>query len=238
MVTYDFIPEELYEHLPEDRTEQFWMLFEAATLRFNEVSASMSGDPLHLSKIRYMSQIDVIAHELGIGSLPVPTGPPVTDNEWNSFQSALTAIRTRFRLRKARISGEFSVFLGRATKFRIEQEIERLRDLITKANLPDKKKKALYKKLDELLGELHRQRLSFAKLASIAAAIAGVLGGSSTALANGPEAIEMIGRILQWVGEEKAAEDEEQLALAAPPKALPPPGRDQDSPSEDQTANE
>jgi hypothetical protein len=70
---------------------------------------------------------------------------------------------------------------------------------------------------------LHKRRLSFAKLAAVAAAIAGTLGGVSVTAANAPDAVETLGKILHWVGEAKAVEEEEQLLLSPPSRALPAP---------------
>jgi hypothetical protein len=226
MSTHDFLPDDVFHDLPSDPGEKFLALYDIATERYKKEIEGKREETKDSITIAYMAQISVIARELGLGTIPRAMTSPVIEGEWQNFRSAISAIKTKHRLRASATIDSSSVSLGRVTKFRIEQEIERLRQLISDADLPEKKKKSLYSKLDELVEELHRQRLSFAKLAAVAAAIAGVLGGSTATLANGPEAIEVIGRILHWVGEEKAAEDEEQLLLSGPPKALPPPAEE------------
>jgi hypothetical protein len=234
MSTYNFIPDDVFDRLPEDTGERFEALVDIARGQYKLAAANKQKADQDQVTIAFMSQIRVIAKELGLGNIRVATSTPVLPNEWTQFESDLVTLRTKRRLRKGGFNIEASVELSRVTKFRIEQEIEKLRDLVNSSELPAKKQKALNGKLDELLEELHRQRLSFTKLAAVAAAIAGVLGGTSATLANGPEAVATIGRILHWVGEEKAAEEEEQLKLAAPLKALPAPN---DEPEEQNASN-
>jgi hypothetical protein len=224
MSTYNFIPEDIYDTLPESAVDRLEVLLEAAKKTFDAVIAGKSKEMRDRLAIAYMRQVQVITEELGFGVVPIATSAPVVDSEWASFESALSAIRTRIRLH-GRVRAEGSVQLSRVSKFRVEQEVDRLREIIKAADLTEKKKKALNDKLDELIEELRRERLSFAKLAAVVAAVAGALGGTSAALANGPKAMETVIRILHWVGEEKEAEDAEQLRIAAPPKALPAPRR-------------
>lgn len=223
MADYDFIPAQAYQELSEDPGQQFLELAAVAETNFNARLKSAQGAKADTLRKAYIGQLNAVSEELGFGELPLPAPGIVNDVEWSNFQGGLTAVKTKIRIRSHKSAGPDSVLLSRIGKARIEQEIDRLRRIVDESDLSDKKKEALRTKLDELVEELHRQRLSFAKLAAIAAAIAAFLGGSTTTMANGPRAMETIVRILQYVGEEKQAEELEQARLAAPPKALPRP---------------
>jgi hypothetical protein len=219
---HDLIPASAYEELPQDSVEQFLVLTAVAEATLASEEKISGGDSSGLRK-RFMGELGAVADELGVGILPPLSSGGLTTSDWQDFRAALAGLKTRLRLRKVSVSRNDSVELNRVTKARIELEIDNLRRLIGSADLTDKKKVILNKKLDELLDELHRRRLSFAKLAAVVAAVAGIIGGTTSTIANAPEALESIGKILQLIGEAKAVEEEEQLLLAPPPKALPAP---------------
>jgi hypothetical protein len=218
MTDYDFIPPEVYETLPDDQAEQFLLLAEIAEQNFRQRHASASGGKADAQRKAYIGQLNALSTELGFGALPFPEPGTVTDAEWSAFQSGLTAVKTKIRLR-LRKSSDFAMRpLGIVTRARIEQEIERLRRLIADSDMDDYKKSILNAKLDELYDELRRERLNFVKIATVVAAVAAAIGGSTATLADGPEAFESVGRILRWIGE--ANDEPPQKALPKPAKEL------------------
>jgi hypothetical protein len=219
---YKLLPEEAFDDLPEDPNEQFLKLTRVAENNYSALIASGSISDSGSLRRQFIDQITMIAGELNVSGLLRVGGGPVTLGEFISFQNSLVTVKSTIHFRRSRRKSE-SVQLGVVAKAHIEIEIERLRSLVNASDLPDDKKKRIAAKLDELIEELHKKRLGFAKVLGIAAIIAGIVGGTASGLANGPEALERVGIILHWVGREIDAEEAEQLRLSGPLKALPPP---------------
>ncbi len=114
------------------------------------------------------------------------------------------------------------------TRGRIEQQIAKLRDLIASSALSDDRQKALPSKLDELSVELSQPRVSFGKMFVVLAAVAAGVSGTTSFLANAPQAIATI-KISEV---DKADEDAEIERLGSPatPRSLPSSSRALPSP--------
>jgi len=222
MAGFDLIPAEAYESLPSEPTARFLAMAAVAETRLLKGSASEN------VRKRFMGELAAAASELGVGKLPAFPSGLIGEPAWESFLGELGALKTRLRLRTLTAGLQDSVGLALPAKAVIEHEVEILRRLIIESNLPEGKKSRLQAKLNEFIEELHRKRLGFAKLAAVAAAVAGVFGGTSVGLANAPKAMQTIGKILQLVGEAKSAEEEDQLLISPPLQALPAPGNQGD----------
>lgn len=235
MTDYNLLPEEVFVSLPDEPGEQFLLLVGVVESNFNKLKSKPSIDTGSLRR-QFVDQIKMISKEVNIGGLTIVSSGSITLGEFTDFQNGLVPIKSRIRMQRA-IHRTGSVQLGIVARAHIEIEIERLRDIINSSSLPESKKKKINTKLDELVEELNKKRLGFAKLLTIAAAIAGIVGGSASALANGSEALERIGSILHWVGGEIEAEEAEQLRLSGPLMALPPPAGDGVAESSDPAAS-
>lgn len=223
MSMYDLIPDELYENLPDEPHDKFVLLANAARSNLARlIDDTDSSDFVEELRSQFISTVSSIADALGIAGLPALADDLADYRQYQTFQVYLSGVIAKVRLQGQLVSRPYSVNLGRINRARIHQEIEQLRFSIDHSDLPDKKKTALLAKLTELEAELTKQRLSFAKLMAISAAIMSVVGGSATALANGPEAAQTVMRILAYIGEDKEREDAERLRLLPPPApALP-----------------
>jgi hypothetical protein len=222
MSEYDLIPEETYEALPQEANDKFAVLVRVAQTNLGRLlDQSSSGDFSTEIRAQFISIITGIADALGVEGLP-DLGHDVTNyDKYQMFQVHLAGVVARVRLQGQLVAKPHSVELGRVTKARIQQEIDQLRLSIKQSDLEDKKKTALFDKLDDLEDELSKKRLSFARTMAIAASIMTIAGAGTTALANGPEAKDTITRIIGYIGADKAAEEAERLRLQPPPKALP-----------------
>lgn len=109
-----------------------------------------------------------------------------------------------------------SVELGRVTKAKIQQEVDQLRTYIAALDVPDAKKQVMNDKLDDLLYELSKRRLSFARVMAVAASIMGVVGGSAGAIAAAPKIPSGISFIISLIGQDKEIEDQERARLSPP----------------------
>ncbi|WP_206628501.1 hypothetical protein, partial [Mesorhizobium sp. M1A.F.Ca.IN.020.06.1.1] len=107
------------------------------------------------------------------------------------------------------------------TRGRIEQQIAKLRDIIVNSELPERQRKGLLDKLNDLSVELSQPRVQYAKVMAVLAVVCATLGGTTSFLAEAPSAVATITSLL---GADKIAEDAETERLGPPPtpKALPP----------------
>lgn len=223
MSSYDLIPEEAYEHLPQEANDQFAVLVRIAQSNLVRLlDDSNSHDFSTEVRSQFISTILGIAEALDIDGLPQIAPGDLTDyGSYTMFQVYLAGVVARVRLQGNLIAKPHSVELGRVTKAKILQDIEQLRRSIDQADIPEKKRAALRDKLDELEVELSKQRLSFARTMAIAASIMAIVGSGTVALANASDATDTVMRVIRFIGEDKDKEEEERLRLAPPPKALP-----------------
>lgn len=224
MSSYDLISDDFYENLPQDPHDQFVVLVREA--QANLVRLLDDGDSRDFAdelRSQFVTTISGTAEALGIDGLPALSDDLSDYRYYKTFQAVLAGLVARVRLQGQLVARPHSVELGRKNRARIQQEIDQLRASISGSDLPEKKKAALLEKLDELEEELSKRRLSFARTMAIAASIMTVIGGGTAALANSPKAAEAISRIIAYIGEDKAVEEENRLRLMPPakPKALP-----------------
>jgi hypothetical protein len=112
------------------------------------------------------------------------------------------------------------VRIANKTRGRIEQQIAKLRDFIINSELPERQRKGLLDKLNELSVELSQPRVQFGKVFAILGIVGATMLGTTSFLAEVPNAISTITSLL---GADKIAEDAEAERLGPPPapKALP-----------------
>lgn len=222
---YELISAEEYEQLPEDPEQQFIELERICRRSMTEmISNETRAEFDHLVRMQYMTTVAAAAEELGIAGVEYPFDAEYPAQEIDAFLLKVSGVVTRIRLRSGRRFRPYSVKLGTRTKARIEIEIQKLRGLVEESDLSEPKRKALLKKLDELMHELNQDRLSFAKTLRILAAVSVSVGGGTAFLAEAPAAVQTI---MTLIGADKELEDEEAARLAppSPPKALPAPSK-------------
>lgn len=216
MSSYDLIPEEVYENLPDEAAEKFVVLVRTAQANLQRMmddsnSHEFSGE----LRSQFMAIIQGTADALGIEGLAKET-PSMDFNDYNRFQIVVTGIVAKVRLLGNSLSMPDSVELGRVTKAKIHQEVDQLRTYISALDVAETKKKVMNEKLDDLLHELGKRRLSFARVMAVAASIMGVVGGSAGAIAAAPKIPSGISFIISLIGQDKEIEDREKARLSPP----------------------
>ena len=216
MSSYDLIPEEVYENLPEEAADKFVILVRTAQANLQRMlDDSNSNDFAGELRSQFMAIIQGTADALGIEGLSAET-PSMDYSDYNRFQIIVTGIVAKVRLLRSSLSMPDSVELGRVTKAKIQLEVDQLRTYIAALDVTDAKKQAMNDKLDDLLHELSKQRLSFARVMAVAASIMGVVGGSAGAIAAAPKIPTGISFIISLIGQDKEAEDRERARLSPP----------------------
>lgn len=221
-----------FETLPDDPMERFVKVEEICRRNMNlmirdDTNSRFDG----IIRTQYMNVVAAAAHELGIEGLDYPYNMDNPLGQLGDFMLKANGISTRFRLRASSRKPESSVRLASKTRGRIEQQIQKLRNIITESSLSADRQNALLRKLDELSVELSQPRLSFGKVMAIIAIVSAGVAGTTGFLADTPDAIATITSL---IGADKEAEDAETKRLGpaatprvlpAPPQRLPPPPR-------------
>ncbi len=216
MSSYDLIPEEVYENLPEEAADKFVVLVRTAQANLQRLmDDSNSGDFSGELRSQFMAIIQGSAGALGIEGLEKET-PSMDYSDYNRFQIIVTGIVAKVRLLGNTLSLPESVELGRVTKAKIHQEVDQLRTYIAALDVTDAQKRAMNERLDDLLHELSKRRLSFARVMAVAASIMGVVGGSATAIAAAPKIPTGISFIISLIGQDKETEEKEKARLSPP----------------------
>ncbi|WP_202350328.1 hypothetical protein [Mesorhizobium sp. 113-1-2] len=172
-------------------------------------------------RLEYMAEVSAAAEVCRVEDLKFPWS---FDNPIDGFQTFIltaTAIATGLRLRGAGKADPLTVRLANRTRGKIEQQIAKLRDIIINSDLPERQRKGLLDKLNELSVELSQPRIRLGNVMAVLAIVGATLAGTTSFLADGPTAIATITSLL---GTDKIAEDAETERLGPPPvpKALPP----------------
>lgn len=212
----DIISDDDYANLPSEPEEQFITI--EAICRRNMSSLITQETPTNydvMVRLSYMSTVAAAAEELGVGSLyPYEQLSDPTDG-FQDFLLSANSLVTRLRIRRAGKNSATSVHLANKTRGLIEIQINKLREIISKSDLEDDRKKVLFNKLNDLLFEVSNPKVSFGKVMAILAHIGVGVGLSTGFLADAPEAIATITKL---IGMDKEAELQEARRLGPPPK--------------------
>ncbi|MFG1465288.1 hypothetical protein V5F77_20605 [Xanthobacter sp. DSM 24535] len=220
---YELISDEDYDTLPEDPEKKFVAIEQIC--RRNLYQLISNETPINFDnmlRLQYMTTISASAEELGIKGITFNRHTNDIAGNFENFSLDVSGVIARIRLRSSGTSDPNSVRLSARTRALIGREVERLREIIEKAEIPDAKRKALLKKLEELSEEIHKNRMAFGKALAIVAYVAAGCATGTSFLADAPGAIATITKL---IGTDKAAEEAEadRLRGPAPQRALPAP---------------
>jgi hypothetical protein len=138
----------------------------------------------------YMSRVGAAADELnieGASRLQASYETGYSQNDFDDFNQAVFRIVTRLQLRALRRTVKASVEVEPADKLKIKFQVNKLKDLVGSSVLDDDRKKAVAKKLDELLKEIDGPRLDLAKLMVILASAVAMMKTGQSFLIDAPE---------------------------------------------------
>lgn len=228
----ELVSSEDYASLPSDLAERF-VAFEGICRR-NLNQFITQETPAHFDqmiRMEYMTLVSAAAEECGVEGFDFPWHLEQPYEGFQNFLLRATGVTARVRLRGAGKLDAYSVHLANKTRGRIEQQIAKLRDIITNSDLPERQRSGLLDKLNELSVELSQPRVQYGKVMAVLAVVCATLGGTTSFLAEAPNAVATITRLL---GEDKVAEEAEAARLGPPPtpKALPPKPRALPAPDE------
>lgn len=181
---------------------------DAATDHMNGTDSSVLAE--------YCTVLTSAAEELELGKFESFSVADI-QNQFQSVRTEIVTLATKLSMRHATKNIENSVALPRTTKTKIFAQIERLRGMVSAADLPERQKKRLFDKLDEFHSLVVAPRTDFAKLMIILAAFSSIGSDAVRLLVDAPIAIE---NIWKMVGEAIEGEHEEQRLLEEAGKPL------------------
>jgi hypothetical protein len=211
-----------YKNAPSDPGEKFAYIEALCRERLYQAVETTQSNALDIMLAReYMETVRAAAEALGIPGLPPPNNDQQHREEFDEFQLAATRVVTKIHIQGSEAGSRTSVQLSEDARKRIETKIALLRKTIEEADIPQKRKDTLKRKLDELSIELVERRLGFG---TALLTLSTVVALASSALADAPQAVKNIKgavtEIVAIIGAEKVAEEREAKRLGAPPKAL------------------
>jgi len=183
-------------HLSPENEEGFLEFERIAREEMNRHIATLGpDDSWEDARVEYMSAVQAAFEEFapdGVGGLASPDKTFELD-DFNWFNQAVKKVITRLQVRALRRTAADWIALPAENKTSLVAEIGRLKNRVARASdLTDERKKALSKRLDDLLQEIEKPRLNLTRFAVAVAAVAGALVGVESAAIKGPETLVAI----------------------------------------------
>jgi hypothetical protein len=185
-------------------------------------------------KREYITKVLAAAKAYDIPALQgwkVPAARDDIEDIYSNFTADVDHFTTQVRIKNAPRNRQNSVGLDGNTKAIIHHHIQRIREAIEKANIPEDKKDSLYSKLDAFALEVDKSRTALQ--AGMAVYIA-VCAGIGQGFKNLEPVRKMIDSIAVLLGRAKEAED--SLRLPSPPeiRRIEPPRKQLEPPPQDE----
>lgn len=213
MIAESLISEDVWSDAPEDPEEAFLFIAIAANRRLQSMRDDEGArGPFDYNAWRrqYIWELSAVADSLGIDGLPSPATATANSGTMADFDAYLARAITKIRvLHRADLRAD-SVALALQTKEDIRSHLEELRGKINNSNLSEKLRSALHKKVDAVEAEIDRSRSSLKPFWILAGAVAAAAPVTVGTLADLPDAVQTVNKVVEAVHSEKAAEDESE----------------------------
>lgn len=214
-----------YDDLPEDPDEAFLRI--EASLRTDIEEAMDSQGFSRLGCFEYMNKVISAARTLEVEiaeRLRLPSYTSIDEVDYRNFVAIIDAFTTRVKIIRGRRNRQFSVAFDDKTKKKTRHYLTQIHDIVSRAELDDRKKEALFARVAALQAEVDRKRTRFEAFAAYAIESAGVLGEV------GQRIRPLTDEITKLFGLAKSHEDASEMLPKPPPKKqiehtkkLPPP---------------
>lgn len=198
-----------YENLPDDKNLIFSHLEEIARKRLNEIIAKTEDQNYYNASVRnqYIGEVEGLIAALGI-DFNSPVSDAENYNEFESFLRNVSNLSVQLRI-TAKLSGtteelQFSL----ATKERIKMLLKKLKEEISESDIDEIKKNRLTSKVEELEDDLSSNQTNLSKVMIVVAAVSVAIGSGTEFLANAPDALQTMGKIIEHVGIDVEKSDE------------------------------
>lgn len=221
---YGLITQAQIDELPEDH--------EAAFVQFQRICRQSLGELLEPlgrdddwdgPRLRYIAMVAAAAKEYGIAGWDDLTTPDPYNFQYGqfvAFEHEVSQMVTRLQIKGAKQRNAASVKLPASRSADITKYVEVLRRRIEASDFDDKKKAALYKKLEALRAELTgKARADLSKTMVIIASIVTTLSQAEAAVIKLPDAIAAVMKVIGYAKDDEEAEKADRAAIEAPAKS-------------------
>lgn len=206
-----------FKNAPDDPEKKFAYLAEKCRSYLYSTAGMGSVTSIENSRKReFLAVVRALAEDLAIRQIPRASGKTV-DAELLDMLAAIGTVVTRVRLGASSASGRHLVGLAATTRAEIERKIAKLRAYIENAEMPEAKRKALLRKLEELRKALDEKRVNMGMALII---LSSVVLASTTFLAEVPDALKTATSIIAMIARDQELEDAERKRLEGPPDKL------------------
>lgn len=216
--------EELYADLPDDPELAFLQLEKNFREVCEEEAKAARNDPSvrDLSYTTYIGKVLAALNELGLttsalASQEIPNIKDVSIHTYREFTKDVEHFKTQLQIRHSRRSKGYSVKLDSTAKAKIRHFLDQIKEIVDKLEVDQKKKDALYNKINALQAEVDRDRTRFDAYADLVIETAGTADEAAGKLNNNVRRLlDSIGKVI-W-----GAKQEETPKLPPPttPKKL------------------
>jgi hypothetical protein len=172
--------EELYAQLPTDPAQAFLYLESHYRKECEARVDAAHEERTDVFYVRYMSKVIAAIESLGLQAEFTGKGVPqigeVDYDTYLNFGKDVEHYMTKLRIVQARRSQGFSVRLDATTKDKLRHYLQEIRTVVDALEVDERKKAALYDRINDLQREIDQDRAPFDRYASLSIAIAGVIG--------------------------------------------------------------
>lgn len=210
-----------YDDLPADDGEAFAKLEAISRERLHAVERDRDGDIPFEDMLRYMNEITALADQFEVSDISYDAQPEGHySHEFARFTRAVDYRLAQIRVRRSRRNQRDSVAITGAAREKIQHYLERLKEEVSGANIPDKRKKALLERIAEFEAELTKRRVNLAAIMTVIALVSSVVHDNVETLIDSPKIINSISTL---IGAAKIEEEEATPRLPKPEpfKAIP-----------------
>jgi hypothetical protein len=216
-----YLTNEDYDDLPVDDGEAFAKLEAISRNRLYAEERDRDGDITFEDMLRYMNEVAALADQFEITEIsydPQPEGH--YSHEFARFTRAVDYRLAQIRVRRSRRNQRDSVAITGPTREKIQHHLERLKAEVSAANIPEKRREALLRKIADFETELTRPRVNLAAVMAVIALASSAIHDNAETLIESPKILHAISVLF---GTAKAEEDEAASKLPKPEpfKAIP-----------------
>jgi hypothetical protein len=210
-----------YPELPLDPEEAFLTL-EDRFRRECEDAVRKSGehDNVSIYYTDYIAQVLGAAEELGLVEAAfekeVPAIQDVDFHTYQNFSKRVKHYRTRLEIRHGRRVQGNSVSFDAPTKAKLHHMLKPIREIFTKLEVDERKREALFSKLEALEAEIDRNRTRFDAFAALTIEAADVVGQA----VEQSKLLDVLNAIARIFGAAKKEEETRRLPAPTKPKQI------------------
>ena len=191
----------------------------------------MHGDRDYYS---YMNRVLGAKDELQVKILmeyKPPTLAMIREIDFLFIAGEVDRLRTRVQIRSSIRNKAYSVRFDAATKQKVRHLLNQIKEIVDEVELDDRKKEALYSKINALANEVDRDRTHVQAFGALVVEVAGIVGEAADKM---EPARKWLDSIAKCFGTAKSHEDANpQLAPHREPKKIEPPRKRLPAPKPD-----